>query len=43
MGFVPVSRVPPFTFGGLLARNEVVDIDCILRVGDSELLGRSIF
>jgi hypothetical protein len=43
MGFVPVSRVPSFVFGGLLARNELVDIDCILRVGNSELIGRRIF
>jgi hypothetical protein len=40
IGVIPVSRG---SFGGgLLARKEIVDIDCILMVGDSGLLGEGI-
>lgn len=40
MGVVPVSRtVPEVFFGFLLVRNEVVDVDCILKGANSELIG----
>lgn len=36
--------MPPvvLVFGGLLARNGIVDIDSILKVGNSELIERRI-
>ena len=40
MGVVLVSRVPASAgFGFLVARNEVVDVDCILKGANSELIG----